>query len=284
MRARPTENCCSFGELFDASFDVPMAKLSVREAVAHFASLTRERPVTKHMIEMHRFCLHLTIPKSPAEPSSKRPPPEKSYQDLIDLAAANKKNLTPKERKAEVVSEMARIEAMTPFQIEEEQRVNAIAGLVYNNQWQGLGTVKQLMKQWECSQRVMYKYIERAREKLAEGRGSVQFGVEVSFRKTASIREAAIADKNWNGAIAAQKHLDQITGVLAPQSVQINQQINIATHPVFRQTLDRIFSEVADELEDYPDILERVYQRLQNCLASTKMLAPGDSAMVVNAS
>jgi hypothetical protein len=282
MRARPTENCCSFGELFPESFDILLAKFSVREAVEHFDGLTKERKVTKHLVEMHRMCIGLTTTRGPTSLPEKKP--KKLHDDLVEVAAANKKDLPPKELKAEVIAAVARIEEMTPTQVEDEQRINTIAALAYSNQWQGLGTVKQLAKQWECSPRTVYRCMDKARERLAEGRGSVQFGVEVSFRKTAQIRDAAVNEKDWRGAIAAQKHLDQITGVLAPQSVQINQQINIATHPIFRQTLDKIFTEIADELEEYPEILERVYQRLQNCLASTKTFAPGDSAMVVSTS
>lgn len=277
MRPRKTENCCSFGELFDASYDEKFASMRVREAAAYFDSISTERRITRHFIEMHRQCLDLVTSK-PRDLRQR----ETLVDDLREVAETNRREKTPEEKKEEVVNTIARVEAMTPVQIEEEQRINLIMSMVHTDRWQGLTTVRQCRKAWNCSQRTVYRYMEKARERLAEGRGSVLFGLEVSYRKTSEIRDAAMGEKDWRGAMAAQKHLDQITGVLAPQSVQINQQINIATHPVFRQTLDRIFTEIADELEEYPEILERVYDRLSSCLASTRAGCPGDNAMIVD--
>jgi hypothetical protein len=277
MRPRPSENCCSFGEIFDAGYDEKFASLKVREAATYFDAISTKRRITRHFIEMHRQCLGLV------RSSAREVRPRLPIDDLRSVAETNRREVSPEERKEEVVDAMARVEAMTPTQIEEEQRINLIMSMVHTDRWHGLTSVRQCRKAWDCSQRTVYRYMEKARERLAEGRGSVLFGLEVSYRKTAAIRDAAMEEKDWRGAMAAQKHLDQISGVLAPPSVQINQQINIATHPVFRQTLDRIFTEIADELDEYPELLERIYNRLSNCLSLTKSGTSGDVALLVSA-
>jgi len=277
MRPRPSENCCSFGEIFDAAYDEKFASLKVREAVTYFDKLTKDRRITRHLIEMHRQCLNLV------KSSFRELKPRLPIDDLHEVAETNKREVSPEERKAEVVDVLTRVQEMTPQQVEEEQRIQQIMHSVSLGQWRGIQTVRACKKAWNCSQRTVYRYMDKARERLAEGRGSVLFGIEVSYGKTVAIRDAAIDEKDWRGAMAAQKHLDQISGVLAPQSVQINQQINISTHPMFRQTLDRIFTEIADELDDHPELLERVYHRLSNCLASTKNMLPTSGAIIVDA-
>lgn len=276
MKPRPSEDCCSFGEVFDATHDGQFAGMKVREAAEYFDALSRDRRITRHLVEMHRMCLDLSKPKAKQKNAVFR-------DDLQEVAETNRREITPEEKKEAVVKVFASVEEMTPAEIEEEQRINTIMTFVNTDAWKGLTTVRACKNTWKCSARTVYRYMEKARERLAEGRGSVLFGREVSIRKTASIRDAALEEKDWRGAMAAQKHIDQISGVLAPPSVQINQQINIATHPVFRQTLDRIFTEIADELEEYPEILERVYARLSSCLASTRNSIPGDGALLVNA-
>lgn len=276
MRPRETDNCCTFGEIFDATNDEKFATLKVRDAQAYFDALSSDRRITKHLVEMHRACLGLKTTR----PELTRPPTAELVEELPKVVPAQEK--TPAERKAEIVQTYSRVEEMTPTQLEEEQRIQIIMSTVLLGLWDTRQVLKCKTK-WGISERTIYRLMEKARARLAEGRGGVMFGKEVSASKTIAIREAAIGKEDWKGAIAAQKHLDQITGVLSPPSVQINQQINIATHPIFRQTLDRIFTEIADELDDHPDLLERVYQRLSNCLAMTRSASPGDGALVVNA-
>lgn len=276
VKPRPSEDCCSFGEIFDSGHDEQFAKLKVREAAEYFDALSRERRITRHLVEMHRMCLDLS------KPQTAKPKIAAFHDDLREVAETNRREVTPEEKKEAVVKVFASVEEMTPAEIEEEQRINTIMTFVNTDAWKGLTTVRACKNTWKCSARTVYRYMEKARERLAEGRGSVLFGREVSIRKTASIRDAALEEKDWRGAMAAQKHIDQISGVLAPPSVQINQQINIATHPVFRQTLDKIFTEIADELDDYPELIERIYHRLAGCLATTRNAAPGDGAILVS--
>jgi hypothetical protein len=277
VKSRPSEDCCSFGDVFDSTYDEKFASLKVREAAEYFDALSLDRRITRHLIEMHRMCLDLSKPQKMKQKVLA------FSDDLKEVAETNRREITPEEKKEAVVKTFASVEGMTPAEIEEEQRINTIITFVNTDSWKGLTTVRACKNTWKCSSRTVYRYMEKARERLAEGRGSVLFGREVSIRKTASIRDAALEEKDWRGAMAAQKHIDQISGVLAPPSVQINQQINIATHPAFRQTLDQIFTEIADELEEYPELLERVYVRLSNRLASIRNSIPGDGALLLNA-
>jgi predicted DNA-binding protein (UPF0251 family) len=281
MQARESDECCTFGKVFDSSHDEKFATLKVRDAQSYYDALSSERRITRHLIEMHRICLGLRVVKPEPSPDA---PVKLSTAELVEELpkAIPEQEKTLEERKEEIVQTYSRVEEMTPAQLEEEQRIQLIMSTVLLGLWD-TRQVRKCKHAWGISERTIYRLMEKARERLADGRGSVMFGKEVSTAKTISIREAAIGKEDWKGAIAAQKHLDQITGVLSPPSVQINQQINIATHPIFRQTLDRIFTEIADELDDHPDLLERVYQRLSNCLAMTRTASPGDGALVVNA-
>jgi hypothetical protein len=237
-------DCCAFGRQFGSEHDAAVRELTVRGCAARYR-------VTKTAIEAHRQCLGLVKPfgppkrEEPEEPSVLPPPPSEP----------------PKYRTAMADVELGKLHHK---QAERAKRVEMIANLIELNQWKGRKTLLALQQKWGVSDpNVIHGYMREAEQALASDRGGVPFERQVSIRKVSQLRDAAEDKGDLKTAVVAQKHLDMITGVLAPPSVQVNQQVNILASPLFQ----KIWEEIADELEErYPKAYEAVAARLERLL------------------
>jgi hypothetical protein len=234
-RTRLKPDCCKFGRQFPPEHDEKFLSLSIREAVRYYTDLLGVA-VSKGAVEEHRKCL---------EPRN----PDGSRMDPLAESAA----------KADVESAVKAIQQMTPEKWERDQRIVLIMKMIGANQWHGSRTVRALCKEWDLTEMTIYRYMADARKRMEAGRGGVLFEKQVSIQYTTMLRNEAKEAGDLKAAILAQKHLDSLTGALAPPSVQVNQQINIVSHPLFQQ----IFEAIADELSEFPDAFERVQKRLE---------------------
>lgn len=237
-------DCCAFGRQFGTEHDAAVRELTVRGCAERYK-------MTKTAIEAHRKCLGLVKPWGPPRREEPEHPAE------LPPVPAEAPKLRPAAHEVEIGK-------LHHKQVERSKRVDFIANMIELNQWQGRKTLLALQKQWDIADpNVLYGYMREAEERLAADRGGVPFERQVSIRKTTQIREAAEVKGDLKTAVAAQKHLDMITGVLAPPSVQVNQQVNILASPLFQE----IWDEIADELEtNFPRAFDAVQERLERVL------------------
>ena len=234
-------DCCAFGKQFGSEHDAAVRELTVRGCAERYK-------MTKTAIEAHRKCLGLVKPwgppkhEEPEEPTELPPPPVEA----------------PKLRPAAHEVELGKLHHK---QAERMKRVELIANLIELNQWKGRKSILALQREWNIADmNVVADYMREAEQRLAMERGGVPFERQLSIRKVTQLREAAEDKGDLKTAVAAQKHLDMITGVLAAPSVQVNQQVNILSDPLFQL----IFDQIADVLETrYPSAFDAVQERLE---------------------
>lgn len=126
--------------------------------------------------------------------------------------------------------------ALQPAAVTFRARVDVVREKLLSRQW-GPRSVREHAQRWGVSLETVRRYVSAAASQIALDRGELDAQRERSILETTRIRDDAIGAEQFAAALAAQRHLDQLLGVLTATPAVVIQQQHAAD---FRELWGRV--------------------------------------------